>query len=641
MKFTFPPETRVLDGYTIKRAIYRGGFGEVYYALSDAGREVALKLLQNNTEIELRGVQQCLNLSHPNLITIFDVRQDGEGDHWIIMEYIAGETLDAAIRNHPEGMPMEVVLRWLPGIAGGVGFLHSRGLVHRDLKPANIFSDDGTVKVGDVGLSKFITPSRRSAQTQSVGTVYYMAPEVARGRYGKEVDVYALGIILYEMLTGRVPFEGESTGEILMKHLSQPPDLTKLPQRIRPVIGKSLEKDPAKRFLNVEAFARAFENAVVGRSEPLDIPDEAFIRPVADRRPSPGARAALLDSACGAAAGDAPISRRFFPTTNGWWWIVACVVMFLFVGGTLRASFPEMLFAGLAIGYASYIIPRLRRAAWREWPFVCPDLKAEVPTGPLPHRTVEPAPRSAKPFLAAQAAARVAGSRPTGNRNGLAARRLGQWFGAAALSAPIIAALTAGIALVAPSLLDPAGGLAPGAMAMFASTALVATWLVTFAVKATESPRNPEEDQDTGLRRLALVAAGVLAGVAAWGIGEFLYAPLAGVFAGQDMDGLVSTIGERPLLAERGSVTSPTLLGYIVFFAGLFGLRSWWKLGDLSRDRRFSAGSVLLTVLIGLLWSGVVSFPQTWGVLWAAIVSATVQIASPVTSIAKLRRSEG
>ena len=205
MKFTFPPETRVLDGYTIKRAIYRGGFGEVYYALSDGGREVALKLLQNNTEIELRGVQQCLNLSHPNLVTIFDVREDADGDHWIIMEFIGGETLDAAIRRHPQGMPMEVVRRWLPGIAAGVAYLHSRGLVHRDLKPANVFSDAGVVKVGDVGLSKFITPSRRSAQTQSVGTVYYMAPEVAKGRYGKEVDVYALGIMLYEMLTGRVP----------------------------------------------------------------------------------------------------------------------------------------------------------------------------------------------------------------------------------------------------------------------------------------------------------------------------------------------------------------------------------------------------------------------------------------------------
>ena len=182
MKFTFEPESRPLDGYTIKRAIYRGGFGEVYYALTDVGREVALKLLQNNTEIELRGVQQCLNLSHPNLVTIFDVKTDKDGDHWIIMEYVAGETLDAAIHRHPEGMPVEMIRHWLKGMSDGVGYLHDRGIVHRDLKPGNIFSDGGVVKIGDVGLSKFITPSRRSAQTQSVGTVYYMAPEVAKGR---------------------------------------------------------------------------------------------------------------------------------------------------------------------------------------------------------------------------------------------------------------------------------------------------------------------------------------------------------------------------------------------------------------------------------------------------------------------------
>jgi len=265
MKFTFAPESKPLEGYTIKRAIYRGGFGEVYYAVTDAGREVALKLLQHNTEVELRGVQQCLNLSHPNLVTIFDIRQDGDGDHWIVMEYVSGETLDQAIRRFPSGMPMEEIRRWLPGVADGVSYLHENGLVHRDLKPANIFSDGGCVKVGDVGLSKFITQSRRSAQTQSVGTVYYMAPEVAKGRYGKEVDVYALGVILYEMLTGKVPFEGDSTGEILMKHLTEKPDLTKLPPRLRNVVGRSLEKDPARRFESPREFARAVDAAVVGR----------------------------------------------------------------------------------------------------------------------------------------------------------------------------------------------------------------------------------------------------------------------------------------------------------------------------------------------------------------------------------------
>ena len=265
-KFTHTAESRPLDGYTIKRPLHRGGFGEVYFAVTDGGRDVAMKLLQHNVDVELRGVQQCLNLSHPNLVTIFDVKQDGDGDHWIIMEFVPGETLDESLRRHAGPLPMEEVLRWMRGLCAGVSHLHERGIVHRDLKPSNIFGAEGVVKVGDIGLSKFITASRRSAHTESVGTVYYMAPEISRGRYGKEVDIYALGIIAYEMLTGNVPFDGESAGEILMKHLTQPPNLSALPERLRPVISKALAKDPARRQRSTLEFLREFEAAVVGRT---------------------------------------------------------------------------------------------------------------------------------------------------------------------------------------------------------------------------------------------------------------------------------------------------------------------------------------------------------------------------------------
>ncbi len=125
-------------------------------------------------------------------------------------------------------------------IGSGVATSRPR-IVHRDLKPGNIFNDQGVVKIGDYGLSKFISCSRRSGQTESIGTVHYMAPEVANGRYGKEIDVYALGVIFYEMLTGRVPFEGESIGEVLMKHLTATPDVSMLPEPYRgdrPSAGK-------------------------------------------------------------------------------------------------------------------------------------------------------------------------------------------------------------------------------------------------------------------------------------------------------------------------------------------------------------------------------------------------------------------
>ena len=147
------------------------------------------------------------------------------GDQWVIMEYVSGESLEEVIDRNPNGMPLEQALWWMRGICSGVAYLHDHGIVHRDLKPGNIFSDEGVVKIGDYGLAKFISCSRRSGQTESVGTVHYMAPEIANGRYGREIDTYALGIILFEMLTGRVPFEGESVGEVLMKHLTAEPDL--------------------------------------------------------------------------------------------------------------------------------------------------------------------------------------------------------------------------------------------------------------------------------------------------------------------------------------------------------------------------------------------------------------------------------
>lgn len=266
MKFAYAPESVPLPGYTIKRAIDRGGFGEVYFGISDSGKEVALKLLQHNQEVELRGVRYCLNLKHPNIVSLYDIRTDVEGDVWVVMEYVRGRSLDAILAEAPNGFPANEVEQWLSGIAEGVGFLHERGIVHRDLKPANVFRENGIVKVGDVGLAKIITPSKRSAQTESVGTVYYMAPEVARGKYGCELDVYSLGVMTYEMLCGKLPFDGESAAEILMKHLTERPDLERLPVAVRPVIARALEKDPSQRTPSVLQLADEFRSALEGKS---------------------------------------------------------------------------------------------------------------------------------------------------------------------------------------------------------------------------------------------------------------------------------------------------------------------------------------------------------------------------------------
>lgn len=286
MTFKYPPESRPLDGFTIKRAIQRGGFGEVYFALSDAGKEVALKLLQSNFDIELRGVSQCLNLKHPNLLTIFDVKQNAVGEHWVVMEFMGGQTLDEILTAHPEGLPVEQVEHILEGLAAGVGYLHDQGLVHRDLKPANIYIEHGQVKIGDVGLSKLISTSRRSGHTESVGTVYYMAPEIAHGRYGHEIDVYALGVILFEMLTGKVPFDGETTGEILMKQLTQPPDLSVLPASARPVLQRALAKDPAHRTPSAQGLLSDYRGLVASSvAVPSSSRDEILVAELAPNQP--------------------------------------------------------------------------------------------------------------------------------------------------------------------------------------------------------------------------------------------------------------------------------------------------------------------------------------------------------------------
>src|SRR5437660_9654230 len=262
MKFTYSSGQRVLDGYTLKRGIGRGGFGEVYYALSDGGKEVALKLVRgHNLEVEMRGMAQCLNLKHPNLMTLIDLRTDAQGDHWVVMEYISGEPLSVVLNRHPQGLAPELAKQWFITLARAVGYLHDHGIVHRDLKPGNIFLENGTVKVGDYGLCKFISSSQRTAQTQSVGTVHYMAPEISTGNYNKQIDIYAAGIILYEMLTGRVPFDGESAGEILMKHLTSPPDLSKLPAEYVNIVGKALAKNPAHRYASLPEMAKVLETS--------------------------------------------------------------------------------------------------------------------------------------------------------------------------------------------------------------------------------------------------------------------------------------------------------------------------------------------------------------------------------------------
>lgn len=255
--FQYKHGDRPLDGYTIQRAAGRGGFGEVYYAVSDSGREVALKVVQGYEQIELRGITQCMNLKSPHLVTIFDVKYNEQGKPFVIMEYVSGPNLRQMLDEHPAGLGTQKAAFFLREIAKGLQYLHDCGIVHRDLKPGNIFFENGIVKIGDYGLSKAISTSQHSAQTVTVGTVHYMAPEIGAGKYDRSIDIYAMGAVLYEMLTGVPPFVGASPTEVLMKHLQAEPDLSGVEEPFRTAVRRAMAKDPAQRFASVQQMVEA------------------------------------------------------------------------------------------------------------------------------------------------------------------------------------------------------------------------------------------------------------------------------------------------------------------------------------------------------------------------------------------------
>src|SRR2546423_6553196 len=277
-QFLYKHGDRPLEGYTIQRGAGRGGFGEVYYAVSDSGREVALKAVQTYEQIEMRGISQCMNLKNPHLVTIFDVRYNTEGRPFVIMEFVNGPSLRQLIDESPSGLGTQKAAFFLREMGKGLTFLHDSGIVHRDLKPANVFYENGYVKIGDYGLSKAIAATHTSAQTVTVGTVHYMAPEIGAGKYDRGIDIYALGAVLYEMLTGMPPFTGASPSEVLLKHLGTEPDVKGIEEPFATVIRKAMAKDPAQRYQTVQEMVEGVFGAEhVRQSVSVFSPDQLSV----------------------------------------------------------------------------------------------------------------------------------------------------------------------------------------------------------------------------------------------------------------------------------------------------------------------------------------------------------------------------
>jgi tetratricopeptide (TPR) repeat protein/predicted Ser/Thr protein kinase len=291
---------RRLRQYVVTARLGQGGMGEVWLARDTTlEREVALKILPSGDgdatirkERFFREARAASALNHPNIITIYEINSD-QGIDFIAMEYVAGRTLAGLLQQGP--IAIDLAHRFATQIAEAVGRAHRAGIVHRDLKPGNIMvTNDGLLKVLDFGLAKVAQPTDSQAGTDAVtqaaltrvgttvGTLGYMSPEQALGDLvDARSDVFSFGVILYEMLAGRLPFAGQTLSEMLRAlHFAEPPPLEALradvPQALRAVVTMALAKKPPDRFANMSEVAIALAGGA-----PADVPTVAKSSPAA------------------------------------------------------------------------------------------------------------------------------------------------------------------------------------------------------------------------------------------------------------------------------------------------------------------------------------------------------------------------
>jgi serine/threonine-protein kinase len=248
-----------LGPYRIERLLGRGGFASTYLARHTATKApVALKLLhpyrQDDPELLRRFRQEArlgTLLDHPNLVRMLDPGPE-TGAPWLAMEFISGRRLDQKLREDGPP-PLPEVLRLARQIAGAMAHAHGLGIVHRDLKPGNIILDGDQAKVMDFGISRIVDAGTLTTTYAFLGTPKYAAPEAQmKASVGPAADRYALGIILFELLAGHAPFDGETPFEILHQHQHQPlPDLAALrpdlPPELADLVGRLGRKDPDQR----------------------------------------------------------------------------------------------------------------------------------------------------------------------------------------------------------------------------------------------------------------------------------------------------------------------------------------------------------------------------------------------------------
>jgi formylglycine-generating enzyme required for sulfatase activity len=264
----------IANRYNLEAVLGHGGMSTVYKAVdTNLHRTVAVKLihphLTNEPEFVRRFEQEAAavaRLRHPHIIQVYDFNHDGD-IYYIVLEYVAGETLQdrlEVLNALKQRLPLPQTIQIMATVADTVAYAHERGMIHRDLKPANVMlNPQGQPILMDFGVAKMLGDSHLTATGTIIGTARYMSPEQASGEHpDKRTDIYSLGVILYEMITGQLPFDGDSDVAILMKHVNQPvPDIRQIqsgtPELLVAVIEKALAKKPADRYQTATDMAKA------------------------------------------------------------------------------------------------------------------------------------------------------------------------------------------------------------------------------------------------------------------------------------------------------------------------------------------------------------------------------------------------
>jgi len=283
--------------YEVEQLVGHGGMSSVYKARDSLlERHVALKILHEQYSADddfverfKREARSVAQLQHPNIVTVID-RGDEDGRQFIVFEYIEGENLKEHVVRKGR-LEVREALEIAVEVARGLAFAHDQGLIHRDVKPQNVLlNGDGRAKVTDFGIARTVDVDGMTQTGTVLGTSNYIAPEQASGQpVDAHSDVYALGVVLYELLAGEVPFPGESFVAVAMKHMHEPaPNLLDvrgdIPLRVAAAVDRALEKDPEQRFPTMDAFAAELE-ACLAELDRDENGDATMVIPVAQRAP--------------------------------------------------------------------------------------------------------------------------------------------------------------------------------------------------------------------------------------------------------------------------------------------------------------------------------------------------------------------